>query len=110
MGLARATARRQPLRQYSKGMLQRAGMAHALVSDPALVLLDEPMSGLDPLGRAQIREIVQALQQQGKTICLNTNALSEVEQLCDHVAILAQGELLCVGTLSDLYQFSWLVH
>jgi ABC-2 type transport system ATP-binding protein len=106
VGLAETTARKKPLRQYSKGMLQRIGMAQALINDPDIVFLDEPMSGLDPLGRYQIREIIHSLQAQGKTIFFNSHILSDVEQICDRVAILAQGQLLCLGPLNDLLGFA----
>lgn len=101
VGLAPAVARKQ-LRQYSKGMLQRLGMAQALINDPDLVFLDEPMSGLDPMGRHQIREIILALKQRGKTIFFNSHVLADVEAICDRVAILAQGELICQGSLDQL--------
>ena len=100
--MAQSAARKKQLRQYSKGMLQRIGMAQALINDPDVVFLDEPMSGLDPLGRYQIREIIQSLKAQGKTIFFNSHVLSDVEKICDRVAILARGELLCNGSLHDL--------
>lgn len=102
VGLAQSAARKKQLRRYSKGMLQRVGMAQALINDPEIVFLDEPMSGLDPLGRYQIREIILSLKSQGKTVFFNSHVLSDVEQICDRVAILALGELLCVGSISDL--------
>lgn len=102
VGLAQATARKKQLRQYSKGMLQRIGMAQALINDPELVFLDEPMSGLDPMGRYQIREIILSLKAQGRTVFFNSHILSDVEMVCDRIAILGQGELLCVGSLNEL--------
>lgn len=102
VGLAQTAARNKQLRQYSKGMLQRVGMAQALINDPELVFLDEPMSGLDPIGRYQMREIILSLQAQGKTIFFNSHILSEVEQICDRIAILSQGELVCSGSLDEL--------
>ncbi|MGG6295474.1 ABC transporter ATP-binding protein [Leptolyngbya sp. AN02str] len=102
VGLARSAAQKKPLRQYSKGMLQRVGMAQALINDPEVVFLDEPMSGLDPFGRYQIREIIVSLKKQGKTIFFNSHVLSDVEQICDRIAILARGELICVGGLNEL--------
>ncbi len=102
VGLSQVTARKKQLRQYSKGMLQRVGMAQALINDPELVFLDEPMSGLDPLGRYQMREIILSLKAQGKTIFFNSHVLSEVEQICDRVAILAGGELICSGSIEQL--------
>jgi ABC-2 type transport system ATP-binding protein len=102
VGLAQSAARKKQLRQYSKGMLQRIGMAQALINDPQIVFLDEPMSGLDPLGRYQMREIILSLKSQGKTIFFNSHVLSDVEKICDRVAILARGELLCIGSLQEL--------
>ncbi len=102
VGLAQQAARKKTLRRYSKGMLQRIGLAQSLVNDPDLVLLDEPMSGLDPLGRYQVREIILRLKNQGKTIFFNSHILSDVEHLCDRVAVLARGELLAIGTLDAL--------
>ncbi|MBD2387838.1 ABC transporter ATP-binding protein [Cylindrospermum sp. FACHB-282] len=102
VGLSQADARKKLLRRYSKGMLQRVGMAQALINEPDLVFLDEPMSGLDPLGRYQMREIILALKAAGKTIFFNSHILSEVEQICDRIAILVQGELICSGSLNEL--------
>jgi ABC-2 type transport system ATP-binding protein len=102
VGLDRKAAKKKQLRQYSKGMMQRVGMAQALINDPELVFLDEPMSGLDPLGRYQVREIVHSLKEQGKTIFFNSHVLSDVEQICDRVAILARGELIRVGSLDEI--------
>lgn len=102
VGLAQSTARKKPLREYSKGMLQRLGLAQALINNPDLIFLDEPMSGLDPQGRYQMREIILTLKGQGKTIFFNSHILADVEQICDRVAILAQGNLLCAGSLDEL--------
>jgi ABC-2 type transport system ATP-binding protein len=102
VGLALSTARKKKLRQYSKGMLQRVGMAQALINDPEIVFLDEPMSGLDPMGRYRMREIILSLKQQGKTIFFNSHILADVEQICDRIALLALGDLLCEGSLSQL--------
>ncbi|MEH1900915.1 MAG: ABC transporter ATP-binding protein [Nostoc sp.] len=102
VGLSQADASKKLLRRYSKGMLQRVGMAQALINEPNLVFLDEPMSGLDPVGRYQMREIILALKAAGKTIFFNSHILSEVEQICDRIAILAQGELICSGSLNEL--------
>ncbi|MBD2181207.1 ABC transporter ATP-binding protein [Planktothrix sp. FACHB-1355] len=102
VGLAQSAAKKKQLRQYSKGMMQRIGMAQALINDPELVFLDEPMSGLDPMGRYQIREIILSLKEQGKTIFFNSHVLSDVEMICDRIAILAQGELICIGSLDEL--------
>ncbi len=102
VGLSKMDARKKQMRRYSKGMLQRVGMAQALINDPDLVFLDEPMSGLDPVGRYQMREIILTLKEQGKTIFFNSHILSDVEKICDRVAILAQGELVCCGSLNQL--------
>jgi len=102
VGLSKAAAKKKQLRQYSKGMLQRIGMAQALINDPEVVFLDEPMSGLDPMGRYQIREIILSLKAQGKTIFFNSHILSDVEKICDRIAILAEGELICTGSLDQL--------
>jgi ABC-2 type transport system ATP-binding protein len=102
VGLSQSAAKKKQLRQYSKGMVQRVGMAQALINDPELVFLDEPMSGLDPLGRKQMREIIISLGDLGKTVFFNSHVLSEVEEICNRVGILAQGELICCGTLSEL--------
>lgn len=102
VGLSKIDARKKQMRRYSKGMLQRVGMAQALINDPDLVFLDEPMSGLDPVGRYQMREIILTLKQQGKTIFFNSHILSDVEKICDRVAILAKGELVCCGSLNQL--------
>jgi ABC-2 type transport system ATP-binding protein len=102
VGLAKTAAIKKQLRQYSKGMLQRIGMAQALINDPEIIFLDEPMSGLDPMGRYQFRETILLLKRQGKTIIFNSHVLSDVEQICDRVAILAQGELISIGSLDQL--------
>jgi len=102
VGLAENTARKKQMRRYSKGMLQRVGLAQALINDPELIFLDEPMSGLDPLGRYQVKEIILSLKKQGKTIFFNSHILTDVEQICDRIAILARGEILCMGSLEEL--------
>jgi ABC-2 type transport system ATP-binding protein len=90
------------LRKFSKGMLQRVGLAQALINDPEIVFLDEPMSGLDPLGRREIKELIASLRDQGKTVFMSTHILSDVEALCDEIAILRKGRLATSGRLSDL--------
>jgi ABC-2 type transport system ATP-binding protein len=87
---------------YSKGMRQRVGLAQALVNDPELLVLDEPTDGLDPVGRREVREVLGHLRDQGKTIFLNSHMLSEVERVCDRVAILASGKVIRQGTLAEL--------
>jgi ABC-2 type transport system ATP-binding protein len=94
--------RRRPLRQYSKGMVQRVGLAQALVNDPELVVLDEPMSGLDPIGRRDVREMIHALAGEGRTVLFSSHILSDAEELCSRVAILARGTLVASGALSEL--------
>ncbi len=94
--------RSRPLRQYSRGMIQRVGLAQALVNDPELVILDEPMSGLDPLGRREVRELMLRLRDEGRTILFSSHILSDAEWLCHRVAILSHGRLAAVGTVADL--------
>ncbi len=96
VGLAHARDAR--LRTYSKGMLQRVGIAQALVHDPQVVFLDEPMSGLDPVGRKEIRDLILKLQEEGKTVFMSTHILSDVEMLCDRVAIIANGRIRYEGS------------
>lgn len=92
----------RPVRKLSKGMLQRVGLAAALVSDPELLVLDEPMSGLDPVGRKEVREIIVHERRAGKTILFSTHILSDVETLCDRVTILRKGEVVVTGHLDHL--------
>ena len=94
--------RSRQLRKFSKGMLQRVGLAQSLINDPELVFLDEPMSGLDPMGRREVRELIAGLRDQGKTVFMSTHILSDVEALCDEVAILRRGKLAAIGTLDEL--------
>lgn len=95
-------ARDRQLRKFSKGMLQRVGLAQALINDPEIVFLDEPMSGLDPMGRREIRELIAGLRVQGKTVFMSTHILSDIEALCDEVAILRHGKLAAKGNLQEL--------
>src|SRR3979411_1079776 len=90
------------LRKFSKGMVHRVGLAQAIWHDPKLVFLDEPMSGLDPMGRREVRELIQQLQQEGKTVFFSTHILSDAEALCNRVAVIHQGELRGVGAVADL--------
>ncbi|MCX6891836.1 MAG: ABC transporter ATP-binding protein [Verrucomicrobia bacterium] len=94
--------RKRPIRTYSKGMQQRAGLAQALINNPDLLILDEPTSGLDPLGRMKVREIIQRLKGEGKTVFFSSHELGEVETVCDRVAIINQGELKVEGRVADL--------
>jgi len=90
------------LRKFSKGMLQRVGLAQALINDPKIVFLDEPMSGLDPIGRREVRDLIASLRDDGKTVFMCSHILSDIEVLCDRVAILKGGRLAQVGALDDL--------
>ena len=100
VGLTEAHCR--PLRKFSKGMLQRIGLAQALIHDPELVILHEPMSGLDPVGRKDVRDIILSLRDQGKTAFFSTHIISDVEMICDRVGILAKGTMLAVAAIEDL--------
>lgn len=91
-----------PISKYSKGMLQRLGIAQALMNNPQLVLLDEPTDGLDPMGRRDVRQLLQELKSEGKTVFLNSHQLSELESVCDRIAILVQGAVVRQGRLADL--------
>lgn len=95
-------ARHRQLRKFSKGMLQRIGLAQAMVHDPELIILDEPMSGLDPMGRKEVRDLILSLRDQGKTVFFSTHILSDVEMICDRVGILARGRMLAQGRVEDL--------
>ncbi|MFP5379228.1 MAG: ABC transporter ATP-binding protein, partial [Vicinamibacteria bacterium] len=97
--------RRLKLRQCSKGMVQRVGLAQAILNDPEVVFLDEPMSGLDPLGRRDVRQLMLRLRARGCTVFFSSHILSDAEALCSQVAILAQGRLRAEGRLSDLLAF-----
>ncbi|RPH79287.1 MAG: ABC transporter ATP-binding protein [Candidatus Rokuibacteriota bacterium] len=90
------------LRKFSKGMLQRVGLAQALVNDPELVVLDEPMSGLDPIGRRQVRDLIAALRADGATVFFSSHIIADIEVLCDRVAILHRGRLSHLGRLDEL--------
>ncbi len=100
VGLDRA--RSQSLKKFSKGMLQRAGLAQALMNDPEIVVLDEPMSGLDPLGRKEVRDLMLHLRDRGKTVFFSTHILSDVEAITDDIAIIARGQLQAQGKASEL--------
>lgn len=93
---------KKQLRKYSKGMLQRVGIAQSLINEPEIVFFDEPMSGLDPVGRREIRELIAGLREKGVTVFMSTHILSDIEALCDEVAILRNGKLAASGNLSDL--------
>jgi ABC-2 type transport system ATP-binding protein len=89
------------LRRYSKGMLQRVGIAQALVNDPQLVLLDEPMTGLDPVGRVEVKRIIERLHRRGKTVLFNSHILSDVHELCTGIAIMREGRVAWAGSVDE---------
>ncbi len=95
------------LRKFSKGMLQRIGLAQALINDPKFLILDEPMSGLDPIGRREIRDLILALKKSGKTVFFSTHILSDVEMICDKVAIIIKGEIRKEALLSELLSIDY---
>lgn len=95
-------ARDRTLRRFSKGMLQRVGIAQAILNDPDLVVLDEPMSGLDPMGRKEVRDIILQLKAQGKTVFFSSHILHDIETICDRVAIIVHGRIERMGSLSEL--------
>jgi ABC-2 type transport system ATP-binding protein len=97
--------RRLPLRRFSKGMLQRVGLAQALLNDPEVVFLDEPMSGLDPIGRRMVRDLILRLRDRKRTVFFSSHILSDAEALCSRVAILAGGRLVSTGRLADMLAF-----
>lgn len=97
--------RRMRLRQYSKGMIQRVGLAQAVLNDPEVIFLDEPMSGLDPLGRRHVRQLMLKLRDRGCTVFFSSHILSDAEALCSRVGILAQGRLVTTGRVSDILEF-----
>jgi ABC-2 type transport system ATP-binding protein len=100
VGLERAASLR--LRKYSRGMLQRVGLAQALINDPKLVILDEPLGGMDPLGRKEIRDIIVRFKDEGKTVFFTSHILQDIEMICDHVAIIVGGRVVKQGALQDL--------
>ena len=95
-------AKSRQLRKFSKGMLQRIGLAQALIHNPELVILDEPMSGLDPIGRKQVRDIILGLREQGKTVFFSSHIIPDVEMICDRVGIVRGGQLRAEGTVDEL--------
>jgi ABC-2 type transport system ATP-binding protein len=97
--------RRLQLRKFSKGMVQRVGIAQALINEPEVVFLDEPMSGLDPLGRREVRQLMLRLREQGRTIFFSSHILSDAEALCTRVAIVAGGKLRAIGTVDEMLEF-----
>jgi len=99
VGLAEAAGTH--LRKYSKGMLQRIGIAQALINDPELVLLDEPMTGLDPVGRVEVKRIIERLHERGKTVMFNSHILSDVHELCSRIAIMREGRVAWEGAVAE---------
>lgn len=97
-------ARRRPLKEYSKGMTRRIGLAQALINDPDLVMLDEPTSGLDPLGTREMKDLILELKEQGKTVVMCSHLLADVQDVCDRIAILYQGELKELGRVDELLE------
>ena len=97
--------RRLQLRKYSKGMIQRVGLAQALINDPDVVFLDEPMSGLDPIGRREVRDIILRLRDRGATVFFSSHILADAESICSRVGIVAGGKLVAAGTLADMVPF-----
>jgi ABC-2 type transport system ATP-binding protein len=95
-------ARTRQLRKFSKGMLQRIGLAQSLIHDPELVILDEPMTGLDPVGRKQVRDLILSLRDQGKTVFFSTHILHDVEMICDRVGLVMKGRLVASGRVDEL--------
>jgi ABC-2 type transport system ATP-binding protein len=100
VGLERAAD--LPLRKYSRGMLQRAGLAQALINEPKLVILDEPLGGMDPIGRKEIRDIIVRFKDQGRTVFFTSHILQDIEMICDRVAIIVGGRIVKEGALRDL--------
>lgn len=100
--LGLSEARHRQLRKFSKGMLQRVGLAQALIHDPELVILDEPMSGLDPLGRKEVRDLILHLRERGKTVFFSTHIIPDVEMICDRVAVIVKGEVVAAGRVHEL--------
>lgn len=96
------TARKRSLRTYSKGMVQRAGLAMALIHDPQVVILDEPMSGLDPIGRKMVGDLILELKSRGKTVFFSSHILTDIERFCDRAGIIVSGKLRCIDTLDNL--------
>ncbi|MCT4592467.1 MAG: ABC transporter ATP-binding protein [Candidatus Gracilibacteria bacterium] len=95
-------AEKRLIKSYSKGMQQRIGLAHSLMNDPELVFLDEPMSGLDPVGRREVKDLILELKEQGKTVFFNSHILQDAEVLCDKIGIINKGKLVSYGTVKDL--------
>ncbi len=100
--LSLTEVRNRQLRKFSKGMLQRVGLAQALIHDPELVIFDEPMSGLDPIGRKEVRDLILHLREQGKTVFFSSHIIPDVEMICDRVAVIVKGEVVAAGRVDEL--------
>src|SRR5208283_3531676 len=99
-----AKSRKRKLREYSKGMARRIGLAQALINDPELILLDEPTTGLDPIGTKEMKDLIKSLREQGKTVLLCSHLLADVQDVCDRITILFRGKMQTIGQVSDLLQ------
>jgi ABC-2 type transport system ATP-binding protein len=99
-----AKARKRKLREYSKGMARRIGLAQALINDPDLILLDEPTTGLDPIGTREMKDLIKSLREQGKTVVLCSHLLADVQDVCDRITILFRGKMMTLGPVRDLIQ------
>ena len=99
-----AKARKRKLREYSKGMARRIGLAQALINDPDLILLDEPTTGLDPIGTKEMKDLIKSLRAQGKTVLLCSHLLADVQDVCDRITILFRGKMMTLGTVRELLQ------
>src|SRR6202044_2417918 len=99
-----AKARKRKLREYSKGMARRIGLAQALINNPDLILLDEPTTGLDPIGTREMKDLILSLKQQGKTVLLCSHLLADVQDVCDRITILFRGKMMELGHVKDLLQ------
>lgn len=104
VGLSKS--RKRPLKSYSKGMMRRIGIAQALINDPEFIILDEPTSGLDPIGSREVKDLILKLKLEGKTVLLCSHLLSDVEDVCDRIAIMYEGKMECLGKVSDLLSVS----
>jgi len=104
VGLSKS--RKRPLKSYSKGMMRRIGIAQALINDPDFIVLDEPTSGLDPIGSREVKDLILKLKLEGKTVLLCSHLLSDVEDVCDRIAIMYEGKMECLGKVTDLLSVS----
>lgn len=96
--------RKKSLRNYSRGMLQRIGIANALISDPEILILDEPLSGLDPVGRKEMKDLIYKQKKEGKTVFFSSHILSDVEEICDRIAVIVEGRIIKIGYLSEILE------